>query len=157
MAAPMPFEAPVTTATFPDNLLMFLNPSGEARCFVISIPIELMRLAEQRIQLEGGEAFQVGFPDVAAEGGVGEFAVAPDVDEAGCVELFQVMGDSSGSETDKFADGGATGGGFGFADSLKHFEALGVGEGFGDAGELAVVKVRGGRGGHFDLNDSVGG
>src|SRR3954452_21066615 len=84
MPAPMPLDAPVTTATLPLSFAMIdLRDIGCGR-FDVSMTIEVSRLDLR-------ESFEVGAQHLALQREHGRPAFALDGDEPGGLQLLQVM------------------------------------------------------------------
>lgn len=92
---------------------------------------------------ETGEALEVGVEDVAPQREAGVLAMALDVDEAGVLELFHVMGKGGRADGLLFGEAGAGRGAFIAADLGEDFVAARFGESLGDKGELLVGEADG--------------
>jgi hypothetical protein len=88
-------------------------------------------------RLDLGEFFQVSAPDVFAERKVHEFSVTFGFDEAGVLELLDVVRQGGRSHSDVFAKVG-TGDALAGGDALKNLEARRVGDRAGDEIELPL-------------------
>ena len=82
----------------------------------------------------------VGVEHFAAQGNAGEFTFALNVDESGGFQLFQVVGNRGRGQSEPAADARTRRGILRGGNPLQHLEAVRVGEGFADQGELAAGK-----------------
>src|SRR5438309_4892454 len=95
----MPFDAPVTIATFPVSSLISILPWLRHQ-FDAYTSIEVTSRKFKPcsvISLDFGEALQVGAQDVAAQADVHELARADDLHQAGRFQLLDVMRDRRGA------------------------------------------------------------
>jgi hypothetical protein len=101
-----------------------------------------------KLSLSGGEALdlgellEVGAEDFALQGETGELALAPDVDEAGVLELLDVVGEGGGADVVGSLQGAAGHGVCAGADLAQDLVASRLGQGAGDRGELPFGQVR---------------
>src|SRR5436190_8739499 len=96
MLAPMPFEAPVTTAVFPLNLPM--GSPFSFRQLDNCLTNGTVRRKFRTTNSDGGKAGEVGLKDVAPEAQAGELSFPSDPDQARGFELFDMVGERGGAD-----------------------------------------------------------
>src|SRR5258708_10147495 len=102
MPAPIPLDAPVTTATLPFKSFIVGTP---AFCEVFTIRQASNCTSDQmcptgsRIRKDSDfrEPLKVGAKDLALQNKIGELDITYDLDQAGRLELFKVMRESGGA------------------------------------------------------------
>jgi hypothetical protein len=92
--------------------------------------------------LDLGELLEVGVEDVALQGEAGELALALDVDEAGVLQLLDVVGEGRGADVVGGMEGAAGHGVGAGADLAQNLVATWLGEGAGDRDELPLGELR---------------
>src|SRR5947208_10166646 len=120
MAAPMPFDAPVTTATLPVNLFIRLLLLGDDLS-TFAFHFDHSRIDERKsrndsaffLRCETGtnrssaskvrQPVHVGIQDVAPQANVREFSVSLHADQPGGFEFSQMVRYRSGSESQPLA------------------------------------------------------
>src|SRR5579859_4629089 len=112
MPAPMPFEAPVTTATLPLRLLITLSwfdsytsvevwwewPGFKGGRRIFASEVERREAQRWRRQSDFRQPVQIGLQHIAFEDQIHELAVAAGFDQARRFQLFDVMGQGGGSD-----------------------------------------------------------
>src|ERR1700749_4086471 len=144
MAAPMPFDAPVTSATFPFRLLMIRSFASTCHYFDISITVELIREPSNWIQNDCGKfsgagvLFKSGQPGgerlqyAGAQAEEVELAFAADFNQSSRLQLLDVVGERGGRDGQRGAGLGTGERAVGRGDFLEQLEARRIGKRFED-------------------------
>src|SRR5258708_13437994 len=96
--------------------------------------------ARIRKDLDLRELFQVGAKDVALQDEIGELALADDLDQTGCFQLFYVMGECRGAYTVEFVQLSARRSSAARADFFEDLDASRLSQSAGDPRKLAIGK-----------------